>query len=217
MFNPETPPELEVTHWFNTEEPLTLARLKGRVVMMAAFQMLCPGCVSHGLPQAKKIAEHFESSQVQVIGLHTVFEHHAAMSPAALEAFLEQYNWPFPVAVDSPNGTDLPKTMDAYDMRGTPSVLLFDRQGRLRRHYLGQVDDIRLVAEITAMAIEDRDAPREQSVAIERKLHGFLTDPQRQHGEGHDHGDGCGCGHDHGHDHDHGGHDHGHARHDHKH
>ena len=36
-------PELVVSRWFNTSEPLTLAGLRGRVVMLHAFQMLCPG------------------------------------------------------------------------------------------------------------------------------------------------------------------------------
>src|SRR3546814_10131498 len=40
-----TAPELDVVRWFNSA-PLTLAGLRGRVVVIGAFQMLCPGCVS---------------------------------------------------------------------------------------------------------------------------------------------------------------------------
>ena len=212
MFNPETPPELSVTRWINTADPLTLEGLKGKVVIVVAFQMLCPGCVSHALPQAKRLAEQFSDEEVQVVGLHTVFEHHAAMGPASLEAFQHEYAWPFPIAIDTPNGTGLPKTMATYQMRGTPTLLIFDRAGRLRRHYFGQVEDMRLAAEIMGLAIEDRDAPREAAVAIERKLHATLVDPHAHHD--HEHGEDCGCGHDHG-DHDHAhhghGHDHGHG------
>jgi len=225
MFNPEKPPELAVTRWLNTRDPLTLADLKGKVVALIAFQMLCPGCVSHGLPQARKLFRHFSGEEVAVIGLHSVFEHHGAMSSEALEAFVHEYGWEFPIAVDTPVGTDIPRTMAAYEMRGTPTLLLFDRQGRLRRHYFGQLDDMRLAAEVMALAIEAADAPRDFSVAIERKLHQTLVDPgAHQH---HEHGDDCGCGHDHGHDHGHAhdhvhhhghghGHDQGHA-HDHEH
>ena len=138
MFNPENPPELAVEAWLNTTKPITLAKLKGRVVVLVAFQMLCPGCVSHALPQAKKLAERFSSDEVAVIGLHSVFEHHEVMTIEALKAFNHEYRWPFPIAVDKPDGKKgLPVTMEAYEMRGTPTVLLFDRQGRLRRHYLG--------------------------------------------------------------------------------
>ena len=40
--------------------------------------MLCPGCVSHGIPQAKRIAETSSKDDVAVIGVQTVFEHHEA-------------------------------------------------------------------------------------------------------------------------------------------
>ncbi len=173
MFNPESPPELSVTRWVNTRQPLSLKALKGKVVLVMAFQMLCPGCVQHGLPQAKKVAEQFADGEVVVIGLHSVFEHHAVMGPEALEAFMHEYGWPFPVAIDAPgeDGKGLPKTMAAYEMRGTPTILLFDRQGRLRRHYFGHVEDMRLAAELMGLSIEDAGAPREASVALERRMH----------------------------------------------
>ena len=44
-------PPLQVSHWFNTPGPLSLEALRDRVVALHAFQMLCPGCVAHGLPQ----------------------------------------------------------------------------------------------------------------------------------------------------------------------
>jgi peroxiredoxin len=210
MFNPEKPPELAVEAWLNTTKPLTLAKLKGRVVVLLAFQMLCPGCVSHALPQARKISERFDADEVAMIGLHTVFEHHDVMTINALKAFNHEYRWAFPIAVDKANGHGLPVTMDAFEMRGTPTLLLFDRQGRLRRHYLGQVDDIRVAAEIMSLAIEDADASRETSIEIERKLASVLVDPQahhhghaHSHDHDHAHGDDCGCGPEHDHAHDH--------------
>ena len=36
--------------------------------------MLCPACVSHGLPQAARLRETFAPEDLAVIGLHTVFE-----------------------------------------------------------------------------------------------------------------------------------------------
>lgn len=75
-------PELDVTQWINTLRPNTLAELRGRVVVLHAFQMLCPGCVSHGSPQAAAIHEAFPAADVAVIGIHTVFEHHNAMTPS---------------------------------------------------------------------------------------------------------------------------------------
>ncbi len=210
MFDPETPPEMDVLRWVNSPAPVTLAGLRGKVVVLIAFQMLCPGCVEHGLPQAKRIRDRFKPDQVAVVGLHTVFEHHDVMTPAALDVFMGEYRWPFPVGIDRPNGKGAPVTMTAYQMQGTPSLLIFDRAGRLRRHYFGRPDDMQLAAEIMALAIEDSGAPREQAAGIERKLAGVLADPNahqhHHHDHDHEHGVGCGCGHDHDPDHDHGHH-----------
>lgn len=212
MFNPEKPPQWEITQWLNTPQPLSLAGLAGKVVVVHAFQMLCKGCVQDALPQAQRLYERFARSDVAVVGIHTVFEHKDVMTPKALEAFVHEFGWSFPIGIDAA-GIDgrLPRTMDAYEMQGTPTLLIFDRKGRLRRHYFGKPDDIMLGAEIMAMVIED------DARVTERKLASALMVPG-QAGHAHAHGDACGCGHDHDHAHDHG-HDHGHAHagHDHKH
>jgi peroxiredoxin len=147
-----TAPELQVTRWFNAPTPITLAALRGKVVVIEAFQMLCPGCVSHGLPQAQRVRRLFTEAQLAVLGLHTVFEHHAAMGEVALEAFLHEYRISFPVGVDAPstNGP-IPHTMAVYNLRGTPSLLLIDKQGRLRKQFFGQVEDLVLGAEIAVL------------------------------------------------------------------
>jgi len=226
MFNPEAPPELSVARWFNTDDKITLAGLRGKVVVMSVFQMLCPGSVRHALPQAMRVAKGFEEDQVQVIGLHSVFEDHDKQGPDALGGFLAEHELPFPIGVDASDSRELPKTFMSYEVQGTPTVLIFDRQGRLRRHYLGQVDDIRLGAEVMALALEDADSPREASIAIERRLAASLTDPNAHHhhhdgeccgGHHHDHADGCCGGHNHDHHHDHHHHDHDHHAHDHGH
>ena len=156
-------PPLQVERWFNTEREVTLDDLTGKVVVIEAFQMLCPGCVSHGLPLARLIHDTFPREQVAVIGLHTVFEHHAAMTPVSLEAFLFEYKIPFPVGVDQPGDSDLPKTMAAYSMRGTPSLILIDAQGNLRANYFGQVSELRIGAEISTL-ISACIAPEESVV-----------------------------------------------------
>ena len=149
-------PELEVTEWLGTDRPLSLHDLRGRVVLIEAFQMLCPGCVSHGLPQARRVSETFALDEVVVLGLHSVFEHHEAQGTReALEAFLHEYRIPFPVAIDAPDGRGrLPRTMARYGLQGTPSLLLIDRQGRLREQAFGTVPDLVLGAEIMALVGE---------------------------------------------------------------
>jgi hypothetical protein len=114
-------------------------------VAILAFQMLCPGCASIAIPQMKKVHETFAQDRLALVGLHTVFEHHEVMTPVALEAFLHEYQIRFPVAVDEPSiGSPIPKTMAAYKMNGTPTLLVFDRDGQLRLNHFGHIDDLAL-------------------------------------------------------------------------
>ena len=148
-------PELSVSCWFNAPEQISLNALHGKTVVLLAFQMLCPGCVAHALPQAKRIRQAFSLDQLEVIGLHTVFEHHNAMTPVSLEAFLHEYQISFPVGVDKAlGGSNIPRTMTLYEMEGTPSLILIDQQGRKRKQYFGQVSDIMIGAEISTLLVE---------------------------------------------------------------
>jgi peroxiredoxin len=149
-------PELAVSRWFNTTQKLTLAALKGRVVVLHAFQMLCPACVAHGTPQAERIHRMFGSEDLSVIGINTVFEHHEAMTPVSLEAFIHEYRLTFPIGVDEAgNGTPLPVTMARYQMRGTPTTILIGRDGTIRHHGFGQEQDLALGVIIGALLAEE--------------------------------------------------------------
>lgn len=148
-------PEWQTGQWLNSDRPLSLADFRGRVVALHAFQMLCPGCVQHGLPQAQRIARLFDASRVAVIGLHTVFEHHDVMTPEALEVFVREYRLTFPIGIDLPAETgSIPRTMAAYQMQGTPTLVLIDRAGRLRKQSLGVEDDMRVGADIAFLLAE---------------------------------------------------------------
>jgi len=149
-------PELAISRWFNTDDTPTLAGLRGEVVVIEAFQMLCPGCVSHGLPLAQRIHQTF-GDDLTVLGLHCVFEHHEAMTPVSLEAFLYEYRITFPVGVDAHDpGDTTPITMGRYQLRGTPSLVVVDRAGRIRVNALGRADDIVVGATLARLIDEPR-------------------------------------------------------------
>lgn len=148
-------PAWQVSQWFNTDRPLDLAPLRGRVVVLHAFQILCPGCVSHGVPQAERIHRLFASDGVAVVGLHTVFEHHEAMTPIALKAFLHEYRVTHPVGMDTAvAGDPIPATMRAYALEGTPSLILIDRAGHLRLKHFGRLEDLVVGREVMRLAAE---------------------------------------------------------------
>ncbi|MCA9531267.1 MAG: TlpA family protein disulfide reductase [Myxococcales bacterium] len=155
----EAAPEWTVERWFGADGAPALADYRGRVLVIHAFQMLCPGCVQHGVPQAQRIARTFSPEQVAVVGLHTVFEHHEAMRPVSLEAFLHEYRVQFPVGVDAPrDGQRIPTTMATYGMRGTPTLLIVDAAGRLRVHAFGQAEDLAVGAAIATVVAEGASA-----------------------------------------------------------
>jgi hypothetical protein len=149
-------PPWRISEWLNTPAPIDLEAQRGHVVVACAFQMLCPGCVVHAIPQMKAVHELFGPQGVVVAGLHTVFEHHEVMTVAALCAFVHEYGIRFPVGVDTPadDGGPIPQTMAAYRMQGTPTLLLIDRAGQLRRQIFGHIPDLRLGAEIMRLVAE---------------------------------------------------------------
>jgi len=171
-----TAPELITSHWLNTPSPITLGDLHGKVVVIEAFQMLCPGCVSHGLPQALRIRQAFSEDDVAVLGLHTVFEHHQAQgSKEALEAFVHEYRITFPIGIDAQSSEHrLPQTMLNYQLKGTPSLILIDRDGRYRNQFFGTVADLSLGASIMSLML---DRPADQ-VSIEEVVAGSGCDDQ---------------------------------------
>src|SRR3546814_20118420 len=69
------------------------------------------------------------------------------MGPDALQVYLHENRIGYPVGVDAyrdddPAAHPLPLTLRAYAMQGTPTLILIDRQGRLRRQRFGLVDDL---------------------------------------------------------------------------
>jgi len=156
----ELAPEWSVSEWLNTPTALTLESLRGRVVVLHAFQMLCPGCVAQALPQAKAIHAAFPIETVKVIGLHTVFEHHEAMTATALKAFVHEYRLSFPIGIDQHDADrPIPLTMRTYGLEGTPTLIVIDKAGYIRLHHFGHLDDLRVGAVIGQLLTETVPEP----------------------------------------------------------
>lgn len=151
--------EWQADVWFNSPTPPTLAVLRGTVVLLHAFHIFCPACVSRAVPQAERVHRDFAGEGVSVIGLHTIFEHHSAFTPAAVEAFVREYDIRHPIGMDSVGANQsVPVTVGRYEMAGTPSLVLIDRAGRLRLHEFGSVPDLDLGVAIGRLLQEDHPA-----------------------------------------------------------
>lgn len=142
---------LQTSEWLNVGAPLTASDWRGKVVVLNAFQMFCPGCARYSLPQMERVYATFPRSQVVVIGLHTVFEHHSVMTSEALRVYIKENKIRMPIAIDTPSSSGVPRTMQALQLRGTPSTLLFDTEERLQFHHFGVVEDLMLGVRIATL------------------------------------------------------------------
>lgn len=179
MTNLRIAPALDVAGWVNGE-PTSLADLRGRVVMLETFQMLCPGCVRYGLPLAQQVRRTFPLEDVAVIGLHTVFEHHAVMGRDALAVFVSEYGWEFPVAIDRHDDEPVPVTMRRYGLQGTPSTVLIDRDGHVRLSAFGAVDGLAFGAALGRLLAAPSDTSTTGASAVPDPGSGFgVCEPGR--------------------------------------
>ncbi len=87
------------------------------------------------------------NSDLTVIELRKVFEHHRAMTPVSLEAFKEEYPLTFPISIDQTGHDDpIPVTSCRYQIRGATKVILHGRDSSTRHHGFGQEEDMALGA-----------------------------------------------------------------------
>ncbi|TCK21878.1 NHL domain-containing thioredoxin family protein [Pseudonocardia endophytica] len=124
-------PELQGRRWLNTGgEDLTLAGLRGKIVVLDFWTFCCVNCL-HALDELRPVEEEFGDVLV-VIGVHSPkFAHEA--DPAAVEAAVERYGVAHPV-LDDP---DL-RTWDAYAARAWPTLVVIDPAGKVVARMAGE-------------------------------------------------------------------------------
>src|SRR5450759_5481687 len=73
-------PELCGAGWFNTDRPLTIAGLRGRVVLLDFWTFCCINCL-HVVEELRPLEERF-GDRLMVIGVHSPkFPHEADHAP----------------------------------------------------------------------------------------------------------------------------------------
>lgn len=66
-------PPLSVSEWVQGS-PANFEALHGQVVLVAVFQVNCPGCFLYCLPQVQALSQRYRDSGLTVLGLATAFE-----------------------------------------------------------------------------------------------------------------------------------------------
>lgn len=66
-------PNVEVSTWVQGK-PTNIDKEKGNVVLIEVFQVNCPGCFLHGIPEAIGVYRKYRDKGLTVLGLATAFE-----------------------------------------------------------------------------------------------------------------------------------------------
>lgn len=121
-----------IEEWINSE-PLTMAELKGKVVVVHFFAFGCSNCINN-YPWYREWHDAFAGQDVVVLGIHTP-ETETENDNNLLRDSLEKRELKFPVAVDKEK-----KMWTAWYNGIWPSVYIIDREGRLRYWWYGELD-----------------------------------------------------------------------------
>ncbi|MBT3921511.1 MAG: TlpA family protein disulfide reductase [Nitrospina sp.] len=194
--------DLDIEEWVSGPST-NISHELGKPILIKIFQVNCPGCFTHGIPEVLDIRSKFSGSPLLTWGLATAFEDFHLNNLENLKLLIDagevvgetlevlsargmlnnnclDYSIPFPVAWDRvvsyqppdyltavkqfiekdfPQYDSFPvknqklitdqvlaylkqkkfeaKTFESYQLKGTPSVLLVDKNGILRGKWFG--------------------------------------------------------------------------------
>src|SRR3989339_613815 len=109
--------------WFNVSKPLTLADLKGKVVLLDFWTYCCINCM-HIIPDLKKLETKY-SKELVVIGVHSAKFQNEREAENIRQAIL-RYGIEHPVINDSNLAI-----WQAYGARAWPTLVLIDPEGNI--------------------------------------------------------------------------------------
>ena len=126
---------LKITAWFNTpgDRPLTLASLKGKVVLVDFWTYSCINC-ERAIPHLEAWYKRYSPYGLEIIGVHTpefAFERVVGNVRTAIKSLGVDY----PVAIDNAYTTWL-----SYGNEQWPTEYLIDQTGHLRYIKAGEGD-----------------------------------------------------------------------------
>ncbi|HTO54401.1 MAG TPA: DUF2147 domain-containing protein [Myxococcota bacterium] len=127
---PAAPEFAGIERWLNSD-PLTLAGLRGKVVLIDFWTLACSNCIAT-LPHVAKWDARYRAEGLVVVGVHTP-ETPEEAKPEAIADAVERFGIKYPVAEDTTY-----KTWKAYQNEYWPAVYLVDRRGRVARHWSGE-------------------------------------------------------------------------------
>ncbi|MFD0323302.1 thioredoxin family protein [Lysobacter gummosus] len=124
-------PEFEgIDRWINSP-PLTMAGLRGKVVLVEFWTYSCINCI-HVMPYVKQWHHRYQPAGLTVIGVHTP-EYGYEKIPRNVDAAVKRFGIEYPVAQDNAFAT-----WNAYHNRYWPALYLIDRDGHVVYEHFGE-------------------------------------------------------------------------------
>ena len=132
--------------WLNTDKPLTLAALKGKVVLLDFWTYGCINCI-HIIPDLKRL-EHKYPNQLVVIGVHSAkFENEK--DTENIRRIILRYELEHPVYNDADY-----KVWQSYGVRAWPTQVLIDPAGYVIGAVSGE-GNYDLIDQVVAKAVAE--------------------------------------------------------------
>lgn len=132
-----------IDRWINSP-PLTLAGLRGRVVLVDFWTFSCVNCV-RTLPHLRALYHADRAAGLVVVGVHSP-EFDFEKSPANVAAAVSRLGVDWPVALDSEM-----QTWNAYGNLVWPAEYLIDQSGRIAYTHQGEGDYEQTDAAVAAL------------------------------------------------------------------
>ncbi|HVM70146.1 MAG TPA: redoxin domain-containing protein [Anaerolineales bacterium] len=124
-------PELTNTIWINTDTPLRLANLRGKVVLLEMWTFDCINC-RHTIPTLNSWYNTYSSQGLVIIGNHfPEFPVEADLNN--LKQAVQELEIQYPVAQDNQG-----VTWNAYQNRFWPTMYLIDKASHIRYIQIGE-------------------------------------------------------------------------------
>lgn len=119
-----------LSNWQNSS-PLTIADLRGKVVMVNFWTYGCVNCVNT-LPHVTKLYAKYKDKGFVIVGVHTP-EFPFERSTSNVQAALKRHGITYPVAQDNNSAT-----WNAYRNQYWPAQYIVDQSGRIVYSHAGE-------------------------------------------------------------------------------
>ncbi|HET6780077.1 MAG TPA: thioredoxin family protein [Nitrososphaera sp.] len=124
-------PELTNVNGYINSEPITLAELRGKVVLVDFWTYSCINCI-RTIPYLNAWHEKYADNGLVIVGVHTP-EFEFEKDYNNVRAAVEKFDIRYPIAQDNEK-----ETWKAYENRYWPRKYLIDSEGYIRYDHIGE-------------------------------------------------------------------------------